>query len=276
MTRAQTINWLVTNCDCWKKKQETLNKLSDDELKLLVGNSQKVQKAELVANAANEILEDAGYKFDEQEGEFVLVDNDDDEEDTLEPDDDDDDEDDAPAQNRKVKNGFGKKKGKKPMKEEDMEENEETEEQNCDMGGPGKKKKGMAMNQRWKSAKDWLSDPNSAPAEIKSAVTNAMKVERKEKLAIVRKLVANVAESKREAKAKELMAKSLDELEGLVELLPTANTQQERGVFDFFSQEEIDQLSLTDNSGDDQDEVEAMTVPTLNYAEMAKERRKLG
>lgn len=54
MNRAQLIDFLVANCDCWKgaNDRETLNKLPDDKLAALKGAAEKAKASEVVANAA--------------------------------------------------------------------------------------------------------------------------------------------------------------------------------------------------------------------------------
>lgn len=39
VNREQMIQWLTANCDCWKGKTETLNKLTDDDLRALKANA---------------------------------------------------------------------------------------------------------------------------------------------------------------------------------------------------------------------------------------------
>jgi hypothetical protein len=70
MNRTALISFLTTNCDCWRGQEETLNKMTDDQLnKLKVGHDRLVQ-AETVANAARQGFEhgDNGYTYNTATG----------------------------------------------------------------------------------------------------------------------------------------------------------------------------------------------------------------
>jgi Rad3-related DNA helicase len=76
MNRDHIINWLTTNCDCWKGQsdRQTLEKLSDEKLKQLKANEEKAQRnAEQVANAAKKGFKDRGctYTFNADKGRFM-------------------------------------------------------------------------------------------------------------------------------------------------------------------------------------------------------------
>jgi len=88
--------------------------------------------------------------------------------------------------------------------------------------------------------KEWLE---SAPPTIRRAVTNAIKVEQQARGQLISRLVANVAEESRERYTKVLVNKSLEELEMLVELLPTPTTRNSGGL-DFDSEGNLDQGAL--------------------------------
>lgn len=73
------------------------------------------------------------------------------------------------------------------------------------------------------TADEWL---DTAPAEIQSAVRNAMDIEAREKRTIVERLTANIKDEQEQAKqADRLMARSLQDLRADVELLPPTPTQ---------------------------------------------------
>lgn len=74
------------------------------------------------------------------------------------------------------------------------------------------------------SAKEWLE---AAPPEIRSAVTNSLKIERAARQQLIGKLVGNVAKEQRAKYETFLSNKSLDELETLVEMIPSVVANRE-------------------------------------------------
>lgn len=75
------------------------------------------------------------------------------------------------------------------------------------------------------SEREWLAQ---APPSVRELVANMKAAERKQKFALAQRLVANVADPKRRNKVgNDLMKKSLTELQGLLELIPTANREDE-------------------------------------------------
>lgn len=54
MNRNETIEFLVTNCDCWKGDREALAKMSDAKLATLKANAEKHRDLEAVVNAIKE------------------------------------------------------------------------------------------------------------------------------------------------------------------------------------------------------------------------------
>lgn len=92
---------------------------------------------------------------------------------------------------------------------------------------PGKVPPQFAKNM---SAQEWLE---AAPPEIRSAVTNAVKIERNARTGLVARLVANVAPEKKATTEKFLSNKSLDELEMMVDMIPTPVSNQ--GADDLFA-----------------------------------------
>lgn len=68
-----------------------------------------------------------------------------------------------------------------------------------------------------RSAAEWLSE---APAEIRTAVQNAMDIVGQEKETIVSRLVSNVSKDKQEATRNSLLKKSIEELREIEALVP--------------------------------------------------------
>ena len=69
VNKTQLIDWLVTNCECWKGTgdKETLNKLDEAKLKQLKDSADKAAQAEAVANAAKAGFSSGNLvKFNEQ------------------------------------------------------------------------------------------------------------------------------------------------------------------------------------------------------------------
>lgn len=127
-------------------------------------------------------------------------------------------------------NAFPMKKSDDPEEDDDndeedkMENNSGTTDKNVMASTPppsptivGNMKKGKTMTD-----KEWLE---SAPPTIRSAVTNAMKIERKAKEDVIARLVGNAEEGKRESLGKYLSNKTLEELEVMADLMPTTNRQ---------------------------------------------------
>jgi hypothetical protein len=233
MNRKQTIKHLVSNCECWKGKENVLaneEAFSDEDIKRLKANADKARADGLVANAARSGFKDGDveYKFDPEEDSFVAVENADDEEVV----DEEDDEEPPP------KKGKGKGKKKFPFNRQEPTVN--------------------------KTEAEWMK---SAPESVKRRLAYAERVENREKLGIVQKLVANIEDDERRQKRGEkLMTNTVAELEEMLELLP-AQTREPAHVFDF-SGASIPTGNRSEPKYDDKD----VEIPTLNWSEMAKER----
>ena len=72
-------------------------------------------------------------------------------------------------------------------------------------------------NEKPQTAEEWFK---SAPAEIQSAVQNAVRIEQREKDALIEKLIANQDDAAKEVLKKRLASKSLEELADLSLLVP--------------------------------------------------------
>lgn len=89
---------------------------------------------------------------------------------------------------------------------------------------PVENQKGTKVEQP-KTAVEWL---DTAPSEIREVVENAMQIQHKEKEALVRQLIVNVAEDKKQEIGEKFMKKGMGELQELVSLLPVENTSSVR------------------------------------------------
>jgi len=131
----------------------------------------------------------------------------------------------------------------------------------------------MRQRQRRMSAQEWFA---TAPPEVKSAVQNAMKLEKETKKQLLARLTANVADDKAEQVLNSLKDKSIDELEGLMALV---QSNPHRGATSpSFIGASVPYPGHTSNeqaiSADDDD---GLPLPTLNYAAeaAAKKARKI-
>lgn len=130
---------------------------------------------------------------------------------------------------------------------------------------PEKKKKEemmLAANRvkRKPTAQEWLA---SAPPEIQSVVRNALVKEREEKLRLVERLTANVAEDRREAHAKKLAGKPLDELRELLELMPETPFREDDILLNFSGAAGAAHTSPRDDSAN------LLPESSFSFAEMA-------
>jgi len=118
------------------------------------------------------------------------------------------------------------------------------------------------------SADEWFG---TAPPEIKSAVQNAMKLEAETKRGLLDRLTANVADDKVQSVLNSLKDKSIEELEGLLSLLPpprAINAPSFIGAAVPFPGRTTNEQAI---SNDDDD---VLPLPTINYADEFGTRRK--
>lgn len=245
-TRKAAVAFLTHNCDCWRgdKGAAALNALTDDQLEAVAVGYNNGKALELTANA---IGFDGVYN---EMPEFVkakMHGKDEEEDEMME-----DDEDDEDAEGDRTYNAYTPPPGRTPA----------------------------PTKPRQLSERDWMA---MAPPSIRSAVVNAQKAELKEKQEIVKKLVANCADpDKRKSKAKLLINKSVDELNELLELVPPPAPRQSKGdgdSLDFLFQAaavaplgNVGTARPEDAPGDDA----TLDIPTLNYEEVAEQRRSQG
>lgn len=140
----------------------------------------------------------------------------------------------------------------KKVRDEEEDEEEEDEEEELEVN----------------SAEKWFQ---SAPPAIRSAVQNAMRIETREKQAIVQQLVANLHGADRKRMTANLMNKSLSDLEDLKLLMPTANNFEEElqqaTIPNYFGAAVGRDRSPTTNRVA-RDEV--LDLPVFNWTEIAK------
>lgn len=214
--RSEIVSHLTTNCDCWKGKgdDKVLNAFPDDKLIALKKHSEEEAERATVLNAVKQGFTVSGVTFTVNNAGTLVAKKGDQE---------------VPVDN--------KEGCEKMMKEEGDEGEEET---------TPTKKKGLKMNEGANGATGGAVDPalvaNAVTAylkqltpaqkldllgdDMKSAVNNAMRIERRERDGLVARLVANVSDPTQKANlTKKLSGKSLEDLNDMVSLLPTANQQ---------------------------------------------------
>ncbi len=117
---------------------------------------------------------------------------------------------------------FNAKEGKWESKMKEKEPTEPVENK--------KEEKTEVKEQKPQTAQEWI---DAAPAEIQSAVRNAMDIENREKQELVTMLTANVEGDAKETFGKSLLQKPLDELRQLQQLLPKQEQPDTRTVMNF-------------------------------------------
>lgn len=204
MDRKQLIAWLTTNCDCWKGKDKVLANVeafTDDDLKKLKANQDKASADALVANEFKELSSAMT-----EEGQRMTV----------------------PQVARLVANHKAlltdNAGGSDP-------EGEAADSSTVDEGG--KKKKGKVPPQFTKNQQVQIEEGLAKSmgfadvSHMRATLNVAKEVTQREKESLVRQLVANVAEDRKQATGDRLVKKSIEDLREMVSLLPVANAQQQ-------------------------------------------------
>lgn len=192
MDRTQLVNWLTTNCACWKGKEEVLKNeksFSDDDLKSLKANA---ENSTLAINTLREVGTtlglDKGATLDDLKTAVTTVNEKAKMGGKADPSDDEDDEDDD-------KKGKGKMKTNKEVLINALKEIPEKE-----------------VLELFPS--------------LKQTVNAAGEVVNEKRMELMRQLVANVSnESEKKAKLLKLKNKSLPELREMLEFVGTRNTE---------------------------------------------------
>ena len=198
MTREQKIQTLTVNCDCWKGKATTLNKLDDKELDELLTNAQQEAKERKErAIVFNQLKK--GINLGGTQATLTL----------------------NASGNLVVRNA----------EEEGAEVECAPDDAEClaMMKKPPVKEE-VAMNARKPTLKEW---EDSMPAEAREVWNAAKKTEYNERKKLVGILVGNIRDDgKRQDKARKLLTRSTADLREQVELVQAAiaaNTEHTRG-----------------------------------------------
>lgn len=189
--RAAAVGFLTANCDCWKGHEATLNEMADGLLARLRATAETHANNALVANAVKAAL--GGDAPASPEGIAAVV-------------------------NEKLCDPAGGKK--KPAADDDYTDPADVAANRRTAADSNPANKGTPMGMT--EALEKYGTPEDR------AVWNAAKrVEKREKLEIVRRLVANISDpDRRKARGNALMREPLGRLEDMLELIPAANGRQ--------------------------------------------------
>lgn len=230
-TRNEAIQTLVTNCDCWKGKQEVLankDSFTDEDIQRLL---KSFNARKLAVNTLREI------------GAVVK----------------------APA-DLTVNNmpAFIKEKMGKAEEDEEQEVEDPTDEEEEEVMNNKKTTKNAAKSKKAAPITERLS-----PDELE-VWNNAVKITANEKKKIVGQLVANLEGDYKREKFKKLMSKSMDDLREMLELRGVNNSEDDEpvsnGIGSFFMADPFDDSvgARTDNTDDD--DGPPLGLPRMDYA----------
>lgn len=222
MDRTKAIEYLTTNCSCWKGQEKVLNGMQDAQLEQLVSDS-------TVANAAR-----TGFAIGDNE--YRITAN-------------------GSLQYRPLTNAkkAAAKNGEMPAfikekieKREDAEEEEEVKNAD-DMMEEEEEEEYEDMPKNKKSAKNKKTTSNGTPTMNREqmyalmtpgdreALAAARKIVAKEKVNLIRQITANVADEEARIKHAQRLAGeqyTVENLREMLELIPTNNRSQEQSVSD--------------------------------------------
>ncbi len=204
MNRAQSIEYLVANCSCWKGQgdRDILNSLPDDKLVAMQKEAEQESKAIQVANAAVNGFTDGNgraFRINPETGQWeqrIVAPSatanqfGDDEE---EPDEDD----------------------KVPAKTKERLKGKKTPTGNADDDPPAR------------SPRTFDDVVRNASPEVQGRLQQLQQIEAREKNKVIETLIANVGATEKQAHIERLQGKSLDELYYLSSLMPKAPPSDE-------------------------------------------------
>lgn len=230
--RTAIISELTTNCDCWKAQGDidVLNSFTDGKLQELRDSHLKATQAVSLASAAVKGFSDGKRDFalDPKTGRWMT---------------------------RPTANADNEEEEEEEEVDPDAEEEEEEEVV------PAKKKKPMPpeTNSRTKRPQTVEQFIRSAPPAIRDAlelrINQAADIENREKMAIITKLLVNVAPSEKQAHVQRLMARSLDDLKIDLTLIPQVQVP-----------EQPDQTRNTRRKVVHEEDI--LIAPTMNWSEV--------
>lgn len=229
MSRTDTIQYLTTNCDCWKGKAAVLaneDAFTDADLTKLAAGVKTATQNALVANAVADSFGD----------EFTSLT--------------------ANAMPQFIKDKIAAKEG-------DEEEEDDEEEETPVIPVKNKKPTKNAMT------KDEFEAVVNANPELSAVWNTAKRIEQTEKRRLITRLTANCADAaKKAAMVKRFSSPSvtINELEDLVSLLPPApvarKTNAAMAPMSYFGSQPLAPVANADEDASD----DLLDVPVLNFA----------
>jgi len=221
--RQQAIQFLTTNCDCWRGQgdRELLSRLSDDKLAALAESERR--KVEIVNRATAGFVDDAGnaYRVNPDTGKW--------EHRQVEPR--------PPAPPPALNAG---KKARQPEDDEEEDEGEMEDPDDDDEDDEDEKyvrrtnKKRVTGNRRREEESPRRrrltqeEELRSLSPELQRTLQNAAAIERREKEKIIDQLIVNVAPADRQVHRERLMQRDLEELETDLQLFRQRQDQGEQ------------------------------------------------
>lgn len=237
--RKELVDNIITNCDCWKEDhREVLNALNDDDLKGWGQHVEKEKQTVLVANAARKGFEDQqgnSHVFNEKTGKW-----------------------DTKPKEQDTNPGSGKLLDS--INPDQLEEGDSFEQV---LVGNVLKYRIKRSEAKPQTANEWFK---TAPAEIQSAVRNAMDIETREKFQIIEQMTANVADDSKERVVKRLQSKPLDELRDL-SALASKETEQASSPNYFGAAVPASNELAQDDKND------ILPLPTMNWGQKDKQKQ---
>lgn len=200
MTKPQLIDYLVANCDCWKgpKDREVLNTFDEAKLTTMKNVVAQAKKNEVVANAARSGVKTkiGVVQYDDGRGVFILN-----------------------AASLQGEQGGGAKMAGT----EDSDLGNETTD--SDMHGQGQ---GGTVGNPIAGGKA-VKNASRLTKEEQEDLAYARNMKQQERGKLISRLVANVAEDKKQAAVAIYNKHSLDDLRQLVQALPPVRNTEHRG-----------------------------------------------
>ncbi len=255
MDRTKAIEWLTTNCDCWKGKTDALKNMSDPDFhKVMLTNAEK-EGEKAVDNEDSKFFEWMNNASDDIRKTFVA------------------------AMKKKIMGQLNAAPAVPPKKTPPTPNPDAGATTPPDEDEEAKKKAAAMAAMNDGTANNQLSEEaflKTLPPSIRATVLNARRIETKDKLRLCGVLTANVTNTDRKKELfNKYMTKDLPELEELIEMMPSQvniqpsnnsaqpNNAQPNNWFDRVNHNQSAQVTNTqDDISDD-----VLEIPTTNWKE---------
>lgn len=234
--RKAIVDDLVTNCDCWKGKDDraVLNGFSDEKLKQLKTHTEKEKQNALVANAAKEGFKAGNrqYAYDPKAGKFVA-------------------------------NEFP------PPKEGAEEEDAEEEDAEEDKEKMAKNKAGKNKPAKPLTANEWMQ---TAPPEVQAMLKRSIKIDNQHRTKLTEVIVANANNPFSEEQLAAMTTEQLEPLARLAGPIRNQSLNEELQLPPSWYGANPPVGNVGNAGGDDSDD--DFVIPTINYAEVSPMYKK--